>query len=39
MDSHMWRVIYQTIKQVDRTLPRVGRRLIYSDVLIVAMYV
>ena len=38
MDSHIWRLAYQTIREVDRSLPRSGRRKQYSDVLIVAMY-
>lgn len=38
MDSHAWREVYQTIRSVDRTLPRSKRRPVYSDVLIVAMY-
>jgi hypothetical protein len=39
MDSHIWSVVYQTIKEVDRAIPRCGRRPVYSDVLIVAMYI
>ncbi len=39
MDSHMWREIYQTIRQLDRRLPKLGRRSPYCDGLIVAMYV
>jgi len=39
MDSHVWRVVYRAIREVDRVLPRVGRRPVFSDVLIVAMYV
>ena len=39
MDSHIWRAVYQTVKQVDRAIPRYGRRPTYSDGLIVAMYV
>lgn len=38
MGSHVWRTVYQTIRTVDREIPRVGRRPIYSDVLIVGMY-
>jgi hypothetical protein len=38
MDSHVWREVYQTIRLVDRQIPRIGRRPTYSDVLIVAMY-
>ena len=39
MDNHIWSVVYQTIKDVDRAIPRCGRRPVYSDVLIVAMYI
>jgi hypothetical protein len=38
MDSHVWHLIYQTVRRVDREIPRFGRRPTYSDVLIVAMY-
>ncbi len=38
MDSHVWRVIYQAIREVNRAVPRMGRRSTYSDVLIVGMY-
>lgn len=39
MDSHIWKVIYHPIRRADRSLPRLGRRPVYSDGLIVAMYV
>lgn len=39
MDSHVWKVIYQTIRRADRSIPRSGRRPTYSDGLIVAIYV
>ena len=39
MDSHVWREIYQTIKRVDRQIPRFGRRPTFADTLIVAMYI
>ena len=39
MDSHVWREVYQTIRRVDRGIPRLGRHPTYSDVLVVAMYV
>lgn len=39
MDNHMWKVIYQTIRRADRSLPRWGRRPTYTDGLIVAMYI
>ncbi len=38
MDSHVWRSVYQTIRDVDRMIPRSGRKPTYSDVLIVGMY-
>lgn len=38
MSSQEWRVLYQTIRRIDKTLPRPRRRPEYSDVLIVAMY-
>lgn len=38
MSSPEWRVVYQTIRKVNRQLPRPHRRPEYSDVLIVAMY-
>ncbi len=39
MDSHMWQIMYHAIRQVERRVPRFGRRPRYGDVLIVAMYV
>lgn len=39
MSSHEWRRVYQTIRRIDRSLPRPKRRPEYSDALIVAMYV
>lgn len=38
MDSHVWRLVYQTIRQADRKIPRIGRRPTYSDALIVSLY-
>jgi hypothetical protein len=38
MDSHGWRIVYATIRQVDKAVPRTGRKKQYSDVLIVAMF-
>ena len=38
MDSHGWRLVYQTIRKMDRIIPREGRRKRYSDVLVVGMY-
>jgi hypothetical protein len=37
MDSHGWRVLYQTIREAASVLPPPRRRPRYSDVLIVAM--
>ena len=39
MSSHVWKVVYQAIKDADRGVPKVGRKCVYSDVLVVAMYV
>lgn len=39
MDSHTWREAYQMIVAVNRSIPVLGRKPTYSDVLIVAMYV
>lgn len=39
MDSHVWRLVYRTIREVDRGLPRHGRRPVFGDVLIVAIYI
>lgn len=38
MDSHVWHVIYQSLRRIDRELRRFGRRPAYSDCLIIAMY-
>lgn len=38
MSSHMWKVLYQTIRTVNRSIARKGRRPVYPDTLIVAMY-
>jgi hypothetical protein len=38
MDSHVWREIYQTVRRVDRQIPKFGRRPTFSDVLITGMY-
>lgn len=38
MSSPEWKVLYSTIQAVDESTPRAGRRTVYSDVLIVAMY-
>jgi hypothetical protein len=39
MDSHVWRTVYTTVREVDRVVPRYGRHVTYSDRLIVAMYI
>jgi hypothetical protein len=39
MDSHTWKVIYQAIRQAERSIPRFGRRPTFNDGLIVAIYV
>lgn len=38
MDSHGWRLIYQIIREVARSLGPLSRRFRYSDALIVAMF-
>ena len=38
MSSHEWREGYRMIRKMDRTLQPAKRRPVYSDVLIVAMY-
>lgn len=38
MDSHVWRTVYQMIVAEDRSIPRLGRKPKYTDVLIVGMY-
>ena len=38
MSSHEWREVYRMIRKMDRTLQPAKRRPVYSDVLIVAMY-
>src|SRR5512145_2895457 len=39
MDSYTWKRIYREIAVLDRQLERSGRRPVYSDRLIVAMFV
>ena len=39
MSSHVWRIIYQTIVRMNRTLPHRTRKCQYNDTLIVAMYI
>ncbi len=38
MDRQGWQVVYAMIRSVDRAVPRTGRRTVYSDVLIVSMF-
>lgn len=38
MDSHTWRRVYLAIKQSDKLIPREGRRPVFSDTRIAAIY-
>lgn len=38
MSSHEWKVVYQTIVRMNRTIPKMGRKCQFPDTLIVAMY-
>ncbi len=38
MSSHVWKLVYQTLRRVNRRIPKQGRTCQYSDTLIVAMY-
>lgn len=38
MDSHTWRRVYRTIRQCGKLIPHEGRRPVFSDTLIAAMY-
>jgi hypothetical protein len=38
MDNHIWRIVYSTVRSVNRSVPREGRAKRFSDVLIVGMY-
>jgi transposase len=38
MSSQTWKVMYSTIRRADRSIARKGRRPVYPDTLIVAMY-
>ena len=38
MSSQVWKVVYRTIRMVNRSIPKQGRRQEYSDTLIVEMY-
>lgn len=39
MSSQVWKVVYHTIRMVNRSVAREGRRTLFPDTLIVAMYV
>lgn len=39
MSSQIWKTVYRTIRMVNRSVARSGRRPTYPDTLIVAMYV
>lgn len=39
MNSHVWKVIYQTIVRMNRAISNTRRKCQYSDTLIVAMYI
>jgi hypothetical protein len=38
MSSHVWKLVYQSLRRVDRRIPKQGRACQYGDILIVAMY-
>lgn len=38
MSSHVWRLVYQSLRRVNRRIPKQGRRCQYDDITIVAMY-
>ncbi len=38
MSSHVWRLVYHTLRRVNRRIPKKGRACHYPDTLIVAMY-
>jgi hypothetical protein len=38
MSSHVWKLVYQTLRRLNRRIPKEGRACQYSDSLIVAMY-
>lgn len=39
MSSHVWKVIYQTLVRLNRTIPNERRKCQYTDTLVVAIYV
>lgn len=38
MSSHVWKRVYHIVYEVDRTIPRFGRKPRYSDARVVSMY-
>ncbi len=38
MSSHEWRLVYRSLRRVNRKIPKQGRSCQYNDILIVAMY-
>lgn len=38
MSSHVWRLVYQILRQVNRRIPKEGRSCQYNDTLIVSMF-
>ncbi len=38
MSSHVWRLVYQTLRRLNRSIPKERRTCQYHDTLIVAMY-
>lgn len=38
MSSHAWRLVYQSLRRVNRRIPKEGRACRYDDVLIVGMF-
>ncbi len=38
MSSHVWKLVYQRLRRVNRRTPKEGRTCQYDDILIVAMY-
>lgn len=38
MSSHAWRLVYQSLRRVNRRIPKQGRACRYNDVLIVGMF-
>lgn len=38
MSSHVWKLVYQNLRRVNRRIPHEGRSCQYDDILIVAMF-